>query len=396
MKDLYSITISICFFVFSSVTHAALDTKIRVLALVTPEVATKHLDKVKHELESLLYVWKFNGYIGVDVELVNEGIPEIYHSNLPRAMKTAFIGLYADESVRLLRNLHEADIIAVFSGDHTDGGHGLCGGSVVQQWIGPGSASKFVPDVSTGLDLRGKDNAFITIVDAITPACNTAKKFYEPSTLSHEFGHLLGGYHQTKVSGSTNGVYDDSHAELFTTNDPIIGRHTAVSPVVDRAFDSCTPSLNCLSSRSFSNSPGARNHKAVSKTALSVANYINSSYSGEPGDPPPPPPPPTCFPAPPQNVDGFILETCTSVIDQDTGQPVDLVTTHAVFWEGTCQMNTHYDVLAVGGGTQKVYSVLGHSANFWVRVPVDFSVRACQGNDCSGFSSSIYHADYGC
>lgn len=382
----------------SASVHAQLEDEITVLGVPLDPLA--NTTRAASYLNSIVNYWPAVP-TGATIKLANGGSLLSIQST---TTGTSVAQLSAAKGVLETQNLRNgADIVLFFTPSMTD----ACGYAPQLNWGPPTSPpfqNKFVQDVA-GLDLRGRDAYYVGIISTSTPC-------FKPSLALHEFGHLFGGGHPTAPS-SAYFLYPDSRAY-----------HEYAPPWVNWQTNLGTSYL-ATDSMIYSSWTGKNNQRALTTTALSVANYRTGGSGGAPpvlaqcndgvdndsnaltdypndpgctgltdddesGAPPPPPipPPPSCNLSTPFNVTGQLLGVC---------DPQPPYTHHRVDWSDVCPAATlFYEVWYSQPDGQPYtfgWSKSGQSSDAYVwGANSRVKVRACNGSSCSSLSSGSYLA----
>jgi hypothetical protein len=389
----------------SASAHAQLEDEITVLGVILPQAS---VTRASIYMDSLVTYWP-DFDTNVTVKLANGGSLEsitsttggTWLSQLAQAQDV----LEGQSQAQNLLNVHAADIVLFFTPSISD----ACGGAPQHNWGEPTNPifqDKFVPD-GNGLDLRGQDIFYAGVV-------STELVCFRLELGLHEFGHLFGAGHPAGAGhpDSTFYLFPDSRAirEYYL---PWVNWQTIMGV-----------SYTAETSMSFSGWTGAANNiRALTKTALSLANYRTGTggappllaqcndgidndsngltdYPNDPGctsladddesgaPPPPPPPPPPCNLSTPFNVTGQQIAACI---------PQPPWTHHSVGWSDVCPGATlFYEVWYSQPDGQPYtfgWSVSPQSTNAYVfGTHARVKVRACNAGSCSSLSSGSYLA----
>ncbi len=379
-------TFVLFFLALASFSAFSLDNKIRILSVYTPQVSGK-TGLMDQQLDHLKDIWQNSNLIsssgGITIEFANNGNHVPYPEDLMAApMKNQVMEAFGQSHMTNLRAQYAADLVVIFTKPTEK-----CG-AASSYWTGSGAA--YLPKASTfGLDLRGaNDKSYVVGVD---PDC--------PRTVAHEIGHVHGGQHfQEKL-----GLYSDSHAYSDETSIQIPGigtisyyfqTSTADENITMECAGSQVPPPQgpqaCVPAPYYSNKgimvgdnfygdDEHENVRAISLTALSVANY----WMGDP---------PQQVLEPPVNLYGLLIGVCSP----------SPWTQHEILWQegGSTAPVEGYEIWYI----QAPYSipVYGWTVTsestpaFVYGAPATTFARTCNSSQCSGFASSFYVADWLC
>lgn len=367
----------------------AQDTTIRVLGVVTNDADPT---VVPVQLAKLATVWNVSPLsTTITVTIANFAIGVPLGSNISGASASAQLQS-ARQKVQVLRAQYAADIVIVFKAGvpPPTGILGTaCGFTEQNDWTDEGGTNGSLQLTgSPPMDLRGRDAYFVALVGTDAAECAG----YTDSA-AHEFGHLLGGGHQTEVSAVGAYLYTDSHAHFK----PARPTRTGVSPGERTVLTTPNPggcvfgdgdcdSLNQYSSV-FTGGTLDNNVRALEDTALSVANYVNVQNPG-------------CDLDYPVNVAGFLLSNC----DPDPSS-----STHRVTWDDLCPIaTTSFEVFfqqpatSVGTGLYDFLATVPPAARsvdiFVTGLASNIKIGACGNGGCTGYPifTPFYRANVLC
>ena len=167
------------FLLFNSVNLWSLDQHINILPVYTTTAGSS--TQVMKMMDALDY---FEGVLqNSDILLpANAASPMPLNMTLSGDIIQQYEQAEGAQALIDIRNSNGADLVVVFTSNAT----GDCGIAPNEYWINSAIPTVFIPNAQ-GLDLRGKDDGYIAVVDI---GCDV-------DVTAHELGHLFGAGHVT-------------------------------------------------------------------------------------------------------------------------------------------------------------------------------------------------------
>jgi hypothetical protein len=403
------------------------DTTIRILLIADNRVSVATINQAK---SYLLAAWQGTNFSTnpkpTTITLANGGTPVFIGASVFTGNTDSQLGKlrnYVEVTqvphIEPLRELHHADIVLGISSTIDD----ACGKAPQGTWTRTGPFPFLGPNFKGDPhDLREANDGYIGIarISGLAPCV--------PSTLAHEFGHLLGGGHWYSAHGTDGGLYENSRSWRQFQVYPL---HLPPRWVMTAMVDGPTINFGCplgpgganecvyLQKYSdFDNPATNRNAEAFKKTARSVANYRSGvpepvqpdtcsdgidndgdnlvdnadpqcSVCGEELCPTPPNPPSNCnATVRPVAMLGWVTQVCV---------PGTSRTEYQVVWAHACpQQVTHYEVWAAQPVTNPFtfrWAVVPPNTRGQVEgASARIKVKSCGVGGCSALSSASFLA----